>query len=134
MEKSKKRPLKILLFKIGAIGDVLMTTPFVRELRKKYRGAEIHYWVGRKSADILKNNPYVDKVIAIDEDIFFKKKLFRYLQLARKIKRHNYNLAFVLDKHWIFQLLVKLAGIKKIVGFIRDKPSRFLLEKGIVYD
>ena len=30
------KPNSILLFKLGAIGDVLMTTPLIRALRKKY--------------------------------------------------------------------------------------------------
>ena len=39
-------PKKILVFKIGALGDVLMTTPVLRNLRKTFPKAEITYLVG----------------------------------------------------------------------------------------
>ena len=39
--ENKSKIKKILLFKLGAIGDVLMTTPLVRQLRKNYPKAKI---------------------------------------------------------------------------------------------
>lgn len=42
---------QILFFKIGAIGDVLMTTPLVRQVKKS--GAEVGYFVGKRSASVL---------------------------------------------------------------------------------
>jgi len=41
--------MKILLFKLGAIGDTLMTTPLVRQLRKNFPSAVIDYYIGRSS-------------------------------------------------------------------------------------
>ena len=54
----------ILVFKTGAIGDVLMTTPFLKALRKKYPKAKITYYVGKWSKPILKDNPNLDKIVA----------------------------------------------------------------------
>ena len=56
---------KILVVKTGAIGDVLMTTPFLRELEKKHPRSHIHYLVENWSAPVLKYNPYIEKLIVL---------------------------------------------------------------------
>jgi ADP-heptose:LPS heptosyltransferase len=39
--------MKVLLWKIGALGDVVMTTPLVRQLRALLPHAQVDYLVGR---------------------------------------------------------------------------------------
>ena len=140
MERSEKNN-KIMVWKIGALGDILMTTPFVRELRKKYKKVRIDYYVGKKSSQILKNNPNIDRVIEIDETIFNKRtnilkinKIIQTIKLIKKIKKEGYKEVYVLDKHWIYPLIMRLSGIKKVVGFYRDKLDRLLLSKAIYYN
>jgi len=65
---------KILLFKIGAIGDVLMTTPLVRQLRKNFPEAKIDYLIGKSSSKILEGNKNIDEIIPFKETIFTEKK------------------------------------------------------------
>ena len=66
--------MKILLFKTGAIGDTLMTTPLVRQLRQSYPKARIDYLIGKSASQALLNNPNINNIIKFDEAIFFKKK------------------------------------------------------------
>lgn len=55
---------KILLFKIGAIGDVIMTTPFVRQLRTNLgHSAIIDYMVGHRSKPVILGNPHLSNII-----------------------------------------------------------------------
>lgn len=125
-----KKNRKILLFKIGAIGDTLMTTPLVKQLRKNYPKAQIDYLIGKYSAPILKNNKNIDNIIKFDENIFIKKQFKNWLALIKSIKNRKYNLIFVLDKHWSFNLTAKLSGIKRRVGFNRyNKEGYFLTDK-----
>ncbi len=58
-------PRKILLSYNGmvGIGDVIMTTPAVREIRRQYPKAEITYLTQVSAA--VRNNPYIDRVINI---------------------------------------------------------------------
>ncbi len=58
---------KILFFCIGAIGDALLTTPAVKYFRENNPDFEIHYLAGYPASEILKNNPYIDKVFVFDE-------------------------------------------------------------------
>jgi lipopolysaccharide heptosyltransferase II len=58
-----REPKKILLIRLEHIGDVLLTTPAFRALRRRFPKARIDVLVRDFSAPILKNNRNVDKVI-----------------------------------------------------------------------
>ncbi len=118
--KAEFNPKKILIFKIGAIGDVLMTTPLIRQLRKKLPKAKIVYYVGKHARDILKGNKNIDRIETFDEKIFIKKNVFKAVSLRNKIKKECFDSAFILDKHWIFGLFIKLCKIPARIGFKRD--------------
>jgi ADP-heptose:LPS heptosyltransferase len=118
--------MKILIMKNGAIGDVLMTTPFVRQLRKEYPKAQIDYLVGNGAAEVLRGNKDIRQAIVFDSEIFFKKQLGRFFNMVKIIKSINYDMIFTLDKHWVFSLFGKLCDIPNRYGFIRGKEINFL--------
>lgn len=55
---------KILIIKLGAMGDVLRTTPILPALRKKY-SSNIHltWLVNPESLPLLEKNSYIDKIL-----------------------------------------------------------------------
>lgn len=57
---------KILLIRLDHIGDLLMTTPAIRALRNHFPNAKIDIMVGSWAADVLKNNPYMDRIFFYD--------------------------------------------------------------------
>ncbi|MEK6887003.1 MAG: glycosyltransferase family 9 protein [Nanoarchaeota archaeon] len=116
---------KILLFKVGALGDVLMTTPLVRQLRKAFPKSEIVYYVGKYAADVINGNKNLDRIEVFDQNIFYKKNPLKALSLRNKIKREKFDLAFVLDKHWSFGLFAKLCGIPLRLGFNRNGEGKY---------
>jgi heptosyltransferase II len=60
---------KILIIKLGAIGDVLRTTAVLAGLKEKYSPCSI-YWVTKpEAAPLLKNNPHIDNVIIVSKDL-----------------------------------------------------------------
>lgn len=110
---------KIAVIKTGAIGDALMSTPFLRVLRKRFPKARIVYYVGAWAKDVLTGNRDLDEVVEFDQSIFFKKKIFSVLKLARKIKKEKYDLCFNLDKHCLLNVFAYLCKIPIRVGFDR---------------
>lgn len=63
---------KILILKVGALGDVVRTTYFLPGIRKRYNEEVEIFWITSKNAyDLLKNNEYIDKILFIEnkEDI-----------------------------------------------------------------
>ena len=96
--------MKILLFRSGGIGDVLLSTPLIRVLKKQYPDASISYLCGRWSAGVLKNNPYVSEVIAVDDSIFFRFfSRVKVIPLIFKIRKKRLKLSFnaVIPIIWI---------------------------------
>lgn len=51
------------------IGDVLLTTPIIRELKKKFNNCEIHYIAHKHNSQILIGNPDIDKVVTSTSDL-----------------------------------------------------------------
>src|SRR5438105_6303271 len=54
---------RILLVRLSAIGDVVVTTPVARVLRQALPEAHIAWVVEEKAADVLVGNPHLDEVI-----------------------------------------------------------------------
>lgn len=111
-----------------------MTTPLLRETKKSFSESEIEYLVGKQSAQSLKNNENLNKIIKFEESIFTNKRVFKWFKLIKHIKKQNYDLVFVLDRHWIFKLTTKFAGIKQRIGFSRLGRENKFLTKTIVYN
>jgi ADP-heptose:LPS heptosyltransferase len=56
-------PRKILVIKLRALGDTILMTAPLMELRKAYPGAEIHVVASAAWAPLLEGHPAVDRVI-----------------------------------------------------------------------
>jgi len=55
--------LKILLIRLRLIGDVVLTTPLIRALRRAYPAARLTYLVEPQAAPVVDANPHLDTVI-----------------------------------------------------------------------
>jgi GT2 family glycosyltransferase len=53
----------IYMRRAGARGDVLMMTPFIREIKQKYPKRKLNFITLPDCAEVLENNPYIDKLI-----------------------------------------------------------------------
>lgn len=54
--------MKFLIIRFSSIGDIVLTTPVVRCLRKKFPEAEIHFLTKQAFRGMLETNPYINKV------------------------------------------------------------------------
>jgi len=57
------KPRKILVIRLDAMGDLVMTTLLFRELKLRYQNAVITAVVQRGNKDLLETNPYVDRIL-----------------------------------------------------------------------
>lgn len=112
--------MKFLIIRTGAIGDVILTTPILKAIKERYSKSEIHYLVGEWSADVLKYNPYIDRIIPIKEKWFFKKEWRIIRAYQSMLKKENYDYGFALDKSWLFNIFLFLSGAKNRYGFSRE--------------
>ena len=80
--------MKILIIRFSSIGDIVLTTPVPRCIKTQLENAEIHYATKVQYQTILENNPYIDKVFLLKDDLN---------ELINKLKAENYDV--VLDLH-----------------------------------
>lgn len=94
-----------------------MTTPLLAVLRQQYPDALISYVAGTWSKVVPEHHPAVDDVLDCGSvGIPGRYSLREYWQLAMKLRRYHFDLAFVLDRSPMLTLLPFLAGIPRRVG------------------
>ena len=59
--------MKILIWRTGAFGDCLITTPIIRHLYNQ--GHKVFFCAGDRGEQVLKNNPHVHQIIKHDETV-----------------------------------------------------------------
>jgi len=131
MAPAPRPPSSVLLWKIGALGDVLMTTPLVRQLRRALSGARIDYLTGSACAAVLERNPHLDQVRTFDASILYGGQVHRLRELLPLLR--GYDCILTLDKHWIFPLLARAAGAPLRVGFRRRPHEAWWLTRTVRY-
>lgn len=66
MKFSKENVSKILIIKQGAIGDVLLSTPVIENLRFHFPDAVINFLTLNYCRDVLIGNPFLNRVLTYD--------------------------------------------------------------------
>ncbi len=66
----KNSATRILIIKLGAMGDVLRTTFILEGLKEKYKNSTIDWLVDKKNAEVLIGNEFIDIIIPNDDNIF----------------------------------------------------------------
>lgn len=112
---------KVLIIRPGAIGDVLLTTPFIRALRKALPGAVIDYVAAPFPAKILEGNPYLSNVIVFDKNKYknanFIVKSVNDLKFYSSLAKNKYDLVFDLFGNLRSALMAFLSGARYRAGF-----------------
>ena len=58
--------MRILVVRLGSIGDIVHTLPSLAAIRHALPEAEISWVVEHRAAEILRDNPLLDRLIEID--------------------------------------------------------------------
>ncbi|MCB9229429.1 MAG: glycosyltransferase family 9 protein [Deltaproteobacteria bacterium] len=78
----------ILLIQLRQLGDILLTTPCIREIRKECPDARITFMCHQMGTHILKDNPFLDEIITYSE----KSSLFQQAGLLKDLNRKRFDL------------------------------------------
>ncbi len=109
--------MKILILRFSSIGDIVLTTPVVRCLRKKYPDAEIHYATKKAFKSVLQHNPYINKLHLLADS---------FDELADTLKQENYD--YIIDLHNNQRtLLLKLRLGVKAYSFNKLNIEKWLM-------
>lgn len=109
IEKSRIR--RILLIKLRAVGDVLLSMVVLRSLRSAFPSARIDFMTEPPAKDLLVNNPDINRVIIYDRK---KGNPLRYLL---EVRRARYDLVIDLFGNPRTALLSRVSAARYRVGF-----------------
>ncbi len=82
---------KILIVRFSSIGDLVLTTPVIRCL-KKQTNCEIHLIVRKKFKEVLINNPYITRTWSVEKS---------GSELIEELRKESYDL--IVDLHYNFR-------------------------------
>lgn len=61
--------MKLLIIRFSSIGDIILTSPVLRCLKKQRPDAELHFLTKAQFRDLVAHSPYVDKVHTLDGEL-----------------------------------------------------------------
>ncbi len=112
-------PKKILFLRVGALGDVIMTTPALDAIHKRFPQAAIDFACGEWSAPMLAHHPAIAQLIPFADSWVFEKRFGEMRRFASQLRRNKYDLAFFFDKSWHWSVFASQTHIACSVGFDR---------------
>ncbi|MDR2457190.1 MAG: hypothetical protein LBD41_01730, partial [Clostridiales Family XIII bacterium] len=104
----KKDNKRILIIKLGAMGDVLRTTFLLNGLKELYQKSKISWIVGTKNAAVLEGNNLIDKIVHNNENAI------KYLV------NNFFDIVINLDLAFESLSLTKLSNKTEVKGFSLD--------------
>src|SRR5438552_2208282 len=117
---------RILLVRLGALGDVVHAIPVAAALRRAFPAARIDWLVSERHRDILDLVPVIDRRIVIRN----------LLGPIRELRRSRYDVAIDLQGLLKSAVLARSSGAPRIIGFattyLRERFARLFYTD--VYD
>ena len=112
----------ILIVRTDRIGDVVLTVPAVRAVRRAFPDARISFWVAPETKDIVDGLPFIDEVLTKKR----KNGLREYLDFLFLLRRKKFDLAVIYHTKRHTNTACFLAGIPVRLGYCDNKLG-FLL-------
>ncbi|CUU09581.1 heptosyltransferase-3 [Candidatus Kryptobacter tengchongensis] len=107
---SKEKINKILVIKLRAIGDVLLSTAVLKNLRYNFPNAKIDFLTEPPAKEIVDGNPFIDELIIFERE---KNNLIKFWELRKR----KYDLVIDLFCNPRSALLTFITGAKYRVGY-----------------
>jgi len=120
---------KILVVKLDHIGDVVLATPVLTNLRLHYPHAHIAMLAGSWSKQVVQYNPHLDEILCYDSPFFRRSSgnmtLKNTMQILRWLKNERYDLIVELRGDFLTVILAMLRGGK----YRLDRSTQRVLRK-----
>jgi heptosyltransferase-2 len=101
--------MKLLIIRFSSIGDIVLTTPVIRCLKKQLPDIELHFIVKPQFKTVVANNPYIDKIHLLDRD---------WSQMIEALKEEKFD--YIIDLHHNIRTL-SLKKALKVPAFSFNK-------------
>lgn len=107
------------------MGDVILTSPLVRQLRQEFPDAQIDFLVRTEYADLVKYNPHLTHTLQYD--IQTGRRGLR--ELREYLKKQGYDVVFDLHRNFRSSYLRRFSRKPRLLKINKNRIIRFLLIK-----
>jgi lipopolysaccharide heptosyltransferase I len=115
---------KILLIRLGALGDIVHAVPAAAAIRRAFPQASIDWLVGVRQREMLDLVPVVDRRISISTS-----SAGSLWSVVGDLRRARYDVALDLQGLLKSAVLARLSGASRVIGFpadlLRERAARF---------
>ncbi len=123
---------RILIRGVNWVGDAVMTTPAIAQVRKTFPHAKIVLLVKPRVAGVFEGNPHINEILLYEQDGRHKGVL-GLLRLARQLRDARFDLAILLQNAIEAALIAVLAQIPYRIGY-NTQGRGFLLTDVVLRD
>jgi len=115
------QPEKILVIKLRAIGDVVLSSIVLENLRQAFPEAQIDFLTEKPSRTIIENNKFLNKIIVLDRErlasLPITKRFFESMKFVWELCSSSYDLVFDFFGNPRSALLTFVSRAKVRVGY-----------------
>lgn len=131
---------KVLLIRLDHLGDVLLTTPAIKTLKKQFPDARLTMLVKEWSYETIRNNPTIDKIIVFNSFWTIPREegnksvgVTGIVRLIRHLRREHFDLAIDFKGDFRNILIAYLAGTRRRISYA-VRGGGFLLTDIVPYE
>jgi lipopolysaccharide heptosyltransferase I len=132
--------MRILIVKLGSIGDIVHTLPALDAIRKALPHAEISWVVEQSTSEILRDNPLIDRLIEVDtkalrRGLMSGETLRAPRQQLRRLRASAFDVAIDFQGLLKSASIARLSGARRVFGYtregLREPASALFLSKRV---
>lgn len=111
--------VKVLIIRFSSIGDIVLTTPVIRNIKEQLNDGDVdvHFLSKQEYKGMLKNNPYIDKLHLIEEDV---------VPIIPELKEERFDYIFDLHNN------LRTTNVKKRLGIMSFTFKKYNFQKWLL--
>lgn len=125
----KEKRTKILVFQTAFLGDLILTIPLIKGIKKTYSNSEMIVIVRGGLAEIIRNMDEVDGVIEYDKT-GKDKGIFKMLGVIKMLRRGKFDIVFSPHRSFRTSIILFFSKIPQRIGF-KESALSFIYSKTI---
>ncbi len=110
--------MKILIIQLKQLGDVLLSTPLAENIKYFYPKATLHFLTSPKAEEIVKDNPFIDKVLTLKDGIANE------IKTTKEIRKEKYDVVLDIQRTGRSKRITLLSNAKIRAAF-KEKNNLF---------